>query len=192
LTKVNQSLSLHFSSGIILNLESKMDEIEVWKDVIGYEGLYQVSDLGRVKSFNYNHTGEIKILKNSLMQDGYQRVQLWKNQKGITFKVHRLVALHFIPNPENKPEVNHIFGNKWDNRACVLEWATSTENNNHALNTKLRVMPSGEDHPGSKLTKNQIIEIKNKYKPYKYSQHKIAKEYGVSQALISLIIQDKS
>jgi len=117
--------------------------IELWKDIVGDEGLYQVSDQGRIKSLSkvkimrnpYRKfmTREI-ILRNGMDTKGYNQVVLHKNGKQHTVKVHRLVAVHFIPNHEDLPEVNHIGKNengeitKLDNRAVSLEWATSREN----------------------------------------------------------------
>jgi len=98
---------------------------EVWKDIEGYEGLYQVSNLGRVRSF---HGDSEKIMKQTL-QKGYLRITLLKNKKQKRFLSHRLVAQAFIPNPENKPQVNHIDEDKTNNRVDNLNWMTSKENN---------------------------------------------------------------
>ena len=86
--------------------------MEIWKDIIGYEGRYQVSNLGRVKSLNYNNTNKEKILKPKKENNGYLRVNLSKNGKAKMYSVHRLVAIVYIPNPENKETVNHKNENK--------------------------------------------------------------------------------
>lgn len=135
--------------------------IELWREINGYNGLYLVSDLGRVKSASKkwrSGNGKIDtkpetILKQSVV-GGYLQVTLSLNGKSSMFKVHRLVAIAFIDNPENKPEVNHIFGNKLDNRSIVLEWVTSTENKLHAYRSRLRVSPVGQSHHKSKLVLN--------------------------------------
>lgn len=112
-------------------------EKEIWVDVKGYEGLYHVSNLGRIKSLyrvvvrkGRNYTISEKILKNSF--DGnYSSVGLYKEAKLKTIRVHILVSVAFIPNPDNKPTVNHINGIKTDNRVCNLEYSTHRENINH-------------------------------------------------------------
>lgn len=116
---------------IYKNLSLKNMNGEVWKDILGYEGLYQVSNMGRVKSFNYRNTKKTSILKQSINQDGYLRPTLKKNYKSKGFLVHRLVGFAFIPNPENKETINHKNEIKTDNRVENLEWMTRTENNNY-------------------------------------------------------------
>ncbi|WAX14850.1 DNA endonuclease [Enterococcus phage EF36P1] len=109
---------------------------EVWKDVAGYEGLYQVSNLGRVKRAT---TG--KVLKGYKNTTEYLGVNLCKNGKHKTHKIHRLVAQAFIPNPENKPQVNHIDEDKTNNMASNLEWMTAKENSNHGTRNERISIP---------------------------------------------------
>ena len=97
---------------------------EVWKDVVGYEGLYKVSNCGRVWSCRRNKLRKQQITK------GYKMVNLKVDGKSKVFSVHRLVALAFIENPNNKREVNHIDENKTNNHISNLEWVTSKENSN--------------------------------------------------------------
>lgn len=105
---------------------------EVWKDVIGYEGLYQVSNKGNVKSLIYKRqNGNASILKLVTKNNGYIQVTLVKDEYK-SIQVHRLVAQMFIPNPENKPQVNHINGIRNDNRVENLEWVTASENQIHS------------------------------------------------------------
>lgn len=109
---------------------------ETWKDIPGYENLYQISSTGRVKSLNYRGTGKEKLLKPGLDKDGYYYVSLCKNGERKNFKVHRLVALTFIPNPDNKECVDHINGIRNDNRVENLRWCTVKENSNFPLAKK--------------------------------------------------------
>ena len=104
---------------------------EIWKDIEGYEGAYQVSNRGRVKSLNYNRSGKEGILKLGKDKDGYLQVVLCKNSKLKTVKIHRLVAQTFINNPNNLPEVNHKDENKENNCADNLEWCDRKYNMNY-------------------------------------------------------------
>lgn len=106
---------------------------EVWKDVPDYVGLYQVSNIGNICS---THKSKTRILKTQKLF-GYRRVRLCKNSKVTDYPVHRLVAGAFIPNPDNKPQVNHINGVKDDNRVENLEWVTAKENVRHAFDNGL-------------------------------------------------------
>ena len=105
-----------------------MFQNEEWTHINGYDNLYIISNMGRVKSFK---RGDWKTLKPRKDTGGYLQVCLSKNGKLTTYRIHRLVALHFIPNPENKPEVNHIDENKENNAIWNLEWMTHKENINH-------------------------------------------------------------
>lgn len=131
---------------------------EIWKDIQGYEGLYQVSNLGRVKRLKFiNGTTffdrEI-ILKQSLNKRGYCFISLSKRNIKCSKAVHRLVSQAFIPNPKNKSEVNHIDGNKQNNNVNNLEWSTREENIQHAYNNGLNLgsmkNKRGIDNPHSK------------------------------------------
>jgi len=106
-------------------------EQEIWKDIVGYEGVYKVSNLGKLWRLKDNK----QDYKNT--QGRYQSVVLTKNKQATQFPLHRLVALMFIPNPDNKPFVNHKNGIKNDNRAINLEWCTQSENMKHAWSTGL-------------------------------------------------------
>ena len=171
---------------------------EVWKPIKNYENYYEISNLGRVRSIPRNenirfssrkHTRILKLYKNINKRGkatGY-RVVLCKNNKTKKFMVHRLVALAFIDNIHNYSFINHINGIKDDNRVENLEWCTSVENLNHALDNNLRIMPNGEKHHKSKLTEVQVLEIRNSH----LSQKELTILYNVKQPLISAIINRK-
>lgn len=114
---------------------------EIWKDVINYEGVYRVSNFGRVKRYFYHSgNGEYvqrhRLIKNILAKNGYFNITLIKNGLKRPIGVHRLVAQAFIPNQDNKPQVNHINKDRGDNRIENLEWVTHRENISHAYNLK--------------------------------------------------------
>jgi hypothetical protein len=123
---------------------------ELWRPVVGYEGLYNVSNYGRVKSlprFKNNNGGKCFvseiILKAKRHHKGYLENSLCKEGICKKHKSHRILAIAWIPNPENKPQVNHIFGIKDRNRAWELEWCTNLENNHHSWNSLNRKGPDG-------------------------------------------------
>ena len=115
--------------------------MEVWKTVVidgvTYDG-YEVSNYGKVRSLNYNRTGKVQELKPCKDRNGYLTVVLCQKDKQRSFLVHRLVACTYIPNPENKPTVNHINENKEDNRVENLEWATMKEQVQHGTSLERR------------------------------------------------------
>lgn len=120
--------------------------MEEWKDIyyfdctkdewIDYRGNYQVSNLGRVKSLNYKHTGQERILKARRDGRGYRIVQLYKKGKGKNFKIHRLVAQAFLPNPNKLPCVDHINTKRDDNQVENLRWCSQKDNRNNPLSKK--------------------------------------------------------
>ena len=150
---------------------------EIYKDIVGYEGLYQVSNLGNVKSLKY---GKERILKSAINSKGYVVVVLCKNLKCLTKKVHRLVAMAFIPNTENKEQVNHINGIKTDNRVENLEWCTQSENIQHGYNNGLFKSKKGEFHNLAKLLNKQVLDIRKDNRTIKT----IALDYNVSVNII--------
>lgn len=111
----------------------KKEMVEVWKDVVGYEGLYQVSNLGRVKSLNYRKNGNEAILKLRVAHKRHNYLDVLLAKGGTTkrHKVHRLVALAFIPNPNKLPHVNHIDCDVANNRVDNLEWCDAKYNINY-------------------------------------------------------------
>jgi hypothetical protein len=106
---------------------------EIWRDVPGYEGLYQVSDHGNVRSLNWRNLGHARNLYLKEHNRGYRHVELRKNGKAKAFTVHRLVAMAFIPNPNNYPVINHKDENKANNAADNLEWCNMSQNMKHTI-----------------------------------------------------------
>lgn len=128
---------------------------EIWKDIVGYEGQYQVSNLGNIISLNYGRSGKPHLMKPTITHDGYYRVHIGGKKHPLMKTVHILVAKAFIPNPDNKPQVNHIDGDKTNNCVTNLEWVTGKENIHHAIVNGLRkpdnhVYLKGEHHYASK------------------------------------------
>ena len=160
---------------------------EVWKDINGYEDLYQVSNLGRVKSLNYIHSGTEKILSPKTNNNGYLSVLLSKNCVKKMYLVHRLVAQAFILNPNSLPQVNHINENKTDNRVVNLEWCTASYNINYGNRIKktsrpvkqltldgtlVAIWPSAQEAQRNGFNQSTIckccIGLINKHKGYKW------------------------
>lgn len=169
---------------------------EIWKSIEGYEGIYQISNLGNVKSLYrlVKHKTGTRVINEKILKQGnsggYLNVELANDGINTMCLVHRLVAKGFIPNPENKPCINHIDGNTFNNNINNLEWCTYSENNLHADNMGLRNI-KGERHYKAILTDKEVLEIRSKYIPYKYSHAKLGKEYGVTASNIQYIITRK-
>lgn len=164
--------------------------MEEWKDIKGFEGMYQISNLGKVKTLNYKNTGEERIRANSLTKDGYLKIRLLYKGKDKTVGVHRLVAEAFIPNIENKETVNHIDGNKQNNIVENLEWANRKEQMVHAYKLKLKKAKKGIDNINSKFSKEDILKIRRLYKPRdkEYNTVALGKRYGVCDSVIGDIV----
>lgn len=159
---------------------------EIWKSVKDFEGLYEVSNLGRIRSIGY---GEIKILKGRDDGAGYLKVALFKDKKRHEAKVHRLVCNAFIKNRDNRPFVNHKNLIRNDNRLENLEWCTHSENIKHAYNMGSLSGMKGSKHKLAKLTNEKILEIRN---IKNMSNAKISKIYNVSSTTIRNIINNKT
>ena len=170
---------------------------EEFRDIKDYEGLYQVSNFGRVKSLaRYRQIGnracyyKEKIL-TAYISNGYYRLELYKNNVGINYSIHCLVAEAFIPNPQNKLTVNHEDGNKLNNFIWNLKWMTSKEQTNHSINS-LENYVHGENCGTHILIEPQVIEILEKYATGNYKQTELAKEYNVNKSTIWNIIHNIS
>lgn len=129
--------------------------MEKWKDIKGYEGLYQVSDLGRIKSLIRKNERILKPYSNP--ETKYLSVNLHKNKRSKTYTIHRLVAEAFIPNPENLPQVGHKDENNTNNHATNLEWVTPKQNSNMPLH-KERISQKMKNKSPSKETRRKMSE----------------------------------
>lgn len=172
-----------FSDYVISNIVFIMEYDDVFKPIMidGYTTKYIIDRLGNV----YNSKNG-KTLVPQLSTGGYYRVKLSHNKISKSYSVHRLVAYAFIPNPLNKPDVNHIDGVKSHNYVENLEWVTKSENSLHAYRTGLN-SNVGEINPKAKLTENDVIAIWNDINMKNESFTNIGKKYGVSKATISHI-----
>ena len=163
---------------------------EEWRDIKGYEGLYQVSNLGRVKSLNYKNTGKEEILSNIPRKDGYSIAGLSKNSKSKPFYVHRLVALHFIPNPNNLPQVNHKDENKENNKVSNLEWCTQSYNNCYGTRIKRASESSKGKNKGSKNGRARKILCVTTREEFNCIQE-AAEHYSINKCHITNCCQGK-
>jgi hypothetical protein len=166
--------------------------MEIWKDIIDFEGFYKINDLGEVYSYdryvNCVH-GSKRLMRGRKMKpylgkDGYLYCLLTVNKTSKHIALHRLLAIHFIPNPDNKREVNHIDTNKLNNSLGNLEWATPKENIQHSIKvgTNTQCLP-GEKNPAARLTTEQVLIIRSA----EGSHTSIAKVFGVSRRTIGFI-----
>lgn len=153
---------------------------EIWKDVIGFEGIYKISSFGNLKN-------KKRLLTNTLDKDGYVRNSLYKNGKVKHTKRHRLVAIAFIKNPLNKKSVNHIDGNKLNNNISNLEWATHQEQEIHAYKNGLKFADRGENHFYSKLKTEEVLKIHELANSGKYTNVEIAKLFNIKDCTVSNI-----
>ena len=156
---------------------------EEWATISNYEGKYQVINMGRIKSLSRIENGFTERILNPVTIRGYRYIGLSTKGKTKLVRVHRLVAIHFIPNPVNKPTVNHKNGIKYDNRVDNLEWATCGENNKHAIDTGLKKVLKGESVNNAMLSNAQALEIFNS----KEDNNILSSQYNVSVGQIRAI-----
>ena len=170
---------------------------EIWKDIKGYEGLYQISSFGNVKSLDryiINKNGDKQYFPGKYLtqgiSDNYLKVILSKNNKQRTFRVHILVARAFIPNPENKPEVNHIDGNKKNNKVNNLEWNTRSENELHAYKNGLAKPSNKQKQAVAKYAKEnyskKVVQysLNGEFIKEWNSMHDVWRELGIRPSYI--------
>ena len=159
-----------------------VDVGEILKPIQGYENKYLISSYGRVWSIRSK-----KWLKYSVPSNGYAQVGLSLNNKRTSYMIHRLVAKTFLQKPTNKDYVNHIDGNKLNNRVNNLEWVTRSDNEKHAFANKLKIPTRGELSGQSKLTWEQVKIIRQMYNKQHYSTRHIAKIFNVGKSTIQSI-----
>lgn len=162
-----------------------MSTIEIWKDITGYEGLYACSNLGRIKK-------GLKIRKTQITNRGYERVNLCKNGAVRRFSMHQIVAKTFIPNPDNKKQVNHLNGIRNDNRSENLEWCTQSENQTHAFKIGLQKGNIGENNGRSKISNSDALYIRQEYDKNTGSIKKLSEIFNVSTKTIRRIISNQT
>lgn len=151
----------------------------MWKSIADD---YEVSTDGQVRSWK---SGTPKLLKPQSTKYGYLEVGLYIDGKHKHCSIHRLVAEAFIPNPDGKPQVNHLNGIKTDNRVENLEWCTNAENHRHAYAAGLQIAPQGEDSCRSKLTNEQARYVRDN--PNGLTRKALAEQFGVNEGTVSAI-----
>ena len=164
--------------------------VEEWHNIEGYAGVYQVSNLGRVRSRKH---GNRHILKPTYVK-GCLQIGLSLNGKCRKFALHVLVARAFIPNPENKPMVNHKDANPMNCQVSNLEWVSASENTRHAFNNGLIKTHPGVENYNSRLSKEDVLYIRKNYKPYdrELGMSALAKKFKVNMRTMMEVIQGKT
>ena len=163
-------------------------EKEIWKSIKNYDGKYEVSNTGRIKSLA-RYYSKVDIIMKPFILKGYEKVTLMLNGKRSCFRVNRLVAEAFLDNLGFKSEVNHIDANKKNNNVSNLEWAKRKENLKHAHTYSL--FKKGEDKHNSKLNNLSVLKIRE-MASIGCSSYKISKLYNVSQAAVFYVIKRKT
>ncbi|BES53083.1 hypothetical protein [Aeromonas phage phiWae14] len=158
------------------------------KDVVGYEGLFSITEDGKLWSKRSKRFLTIMVNK----QGYYQHCTKIGGRNGTAklFKIHRVVAEAYLPNPDNLPLVNHKDGNKLNNHVSNLEWCTHQHNVRHAIDTGLLVQPKGEKSKASTLTQEQANEIRKSYIPRVITLSMLADKYSVSRRTIIRVLHN--
>lgn len=173
--------------------QGDMDFKEAWKPIASFVGVYEVSNLGRVRRIKPGSgTHPKKIRRLWISRDGYQGVSLYNREAQKTFQVHRLVAEAFLgPCPEGM-WVNHKDGIKTNNRVDNLEYTTPSENHRHAWSNGLHSACTGERHGNATLTSEQVRMIRSEYETGEWSQKDLAEKYCMGVSAIWFIVNNKT
>lgn len=161
---------------------------EKWRKVSGCPS-YSVSNHGRVRR-DVAYNGRAGLIKPSTNNKGYRVINLWENNKQYSGLLHRVVAIVFVKNPTGLPHVNHDDGNKMNCRASNLKWTTEADNKDHAAKNGL--MQRGEDRPNSKLTEDDVREIRKQYAAGGLTQAALGRYFGISRWTVQDILNRKS
>jgi hypothetical protein len=167
---------------------------EEMRDIPGLDGRYSATSTGRVFSHNYRRTGRTVELAQSVHPEGYRRVKLFAFNRNSPTPVHRVVAMAFHANPLNLPQVNHIDGDKANNRVENLEWVDNAGNQKHASRTGLHEPLTGEDHPAAIINDDLAALVKRDLMGEKYKGQitDIADRYGISKHIVFDIKRGKT
>jgi len=179
---------------------------EIWLPIPNFEGYYEASNMGRIKSLDRTiekpdeKTGKIsymtrrgKIFKIRFKHNRrYMSIRLSKNGKTVGYPIHRIIAMIFVPNPDNKPQVNHINGIKTDNRAENLGWVNNSENILHAIDSGLMKYAIGESHGSAIFTEDNVLRIRELYASKKYNLEEIGKMFNTNRSRIHEIVKRKT
>lgn len=167
-------------------------EEEIWKDIPEYEGIYMISNKGRVKSLHTRicDINKVGVILTPVKRGGYDRVSLQKKGAIKWKSIHRLIMIAFVPNPNNFPIINHINGIRNDNSLDNLEWCTQSRNVSHAFEIGLKIAAKGTRHGRCKLSENNVLEIRRLIVEGKNNKE-IGNKFNVSKTHIGYIKSGK-
>ncbi len=169
---------------------------EIWKPINGYDGLYEISNYGRVKthraSYKFKNKKDCFLKNNTFHPSGYFFVTLIKDKIRKSFSIHKLVACHFIENPNNLPQINHIDCDKSNNKADNLEWCDNLYNHLHAKANGLFKYHKGSNHGMAKLNESQVEKMREMYKSGLYTHKQLGVLFGIERGAVTGIINRKT
>ena len=178
--------------------ENGIEHLEEFTPMVGYEDFYEISNFLRVRRLPrlIRNKSALFVSKERIVVSYFSKsikymvISLTKNSKKSQMLMHRLMAIHFIPNPENKPDVNHKNGIKTDNRVENLEWCTKSENSQHASKSGLLKIHKGEDSVRSKLNEEQVLKIRELFNQNpKINKSSLAREFKIGNTTLHHILK---